>query len=66
MHAKQILIRLLVIYCTFNIRQSNKEVCFHLNSQPCSQAVIIFDADHLKYKQYYRVYQMLPCHKSFP
>lgn len=51
MHAKQILIRLLVIYCTFNIRQSNKEVCFHFNSQPCSQAVIIFDADHLKYKQ---------------
>lgn len=37
--------------CTFNIGQGNKEVCFHFNSQSCSQAVIIFDAYYLKYKQ---------------
>lgn len=47
----QSIVKLAVIYCTFNIGQSNKEVCFHFNSQPCSQAVIIFDADYLKYKQ---------------
>ena len=38
-------------FYTFNIGQGNKEVCLHFNSQPCSQAVIIFDADYLKYKQ---------------
>lgn len=35
-------------FCTFNIRQGNKEVCFHFNSQSSSQAVIIFDANYLK------------------
>ena len=38
-------------FYTFDIGQGNKEVCLHFNSQPCSQAVIIFDADYLKYKQ---------------
>lgn len=42
-------------FCTFNIRQGNKEICFHFNSESCSQAIIIFYANYLKYKQNFYV-----------